>query len=366
MPNQGLIYRFNMHDTLEITGSSKSDTIPFRLWWGLGFCAAAMGLIFAFAPYSEGILLAPDKGDFWYFWQLQDPTAITRLSAWLPYIIHQVSIWLLIYQAQQIRPSYIFGLHSFNVWAIGINAFFILLHIVQTKYFYDGLAQDVHEATSMMSVVVMLFMILIMENRRRGLFFGKSIPAMFFVGDALRRYHGYYFSWAIIYTFWYHPVEITSGHLAGFAYMFLLLLQSSLFFTRYHTNRWWTMFLEVVFVVHGALVAAFIMNPGEHEFWSMFLFGGMGIFLITQLHGLGLDRRGKLALGVPVVAVIASFYAIYPEYLVGLARIPATMYLGSFLLWLILLAFILAGERIRRYFRIPSATRSPVALQDTV
>jgi hypothetical protein len=259
-----------------------------------------------------------------------------------------VSIWFLIYHAQHARPRYIFGLHSFNVWAIGINALFIILHILQTKFFYDGLAQDVHEATSMMSVVVMLFMILIMENRRRGLLFGKSISSMNMVGDTLRRYHGYYFSWAIIYTFWYHPVEMTAGHIAGFAYMFLLLLQSSLFFTRYHTNRWWTMSLEVAFVVHGALVAAYVMNPGDHQFWSMFLFGGMAIFVITQLHGLGLDTRGKLILGIPVVAVIAAFYLAYPEYLIGLARIPATMYLGTALLCVIFWLFIRGGQMLRK------------------
>jgi hypothetical protein len=343
---------------------SNQEHVPFHLWWGLAFCAAAMGLIFALAPYSADVVLAPDGGNFWYFWQLQEPTAITRLSAWLPYLVHQISIWFLIYQAQQVRPRYVFGLHSFNVWAIAINAFFILLHIAQTKFFYDGLAQDVHEATAMMSVVIMLFMILIMENRRRGLFFGKGIPALNSVGDTLRRYHGYYFSWAIIYTFWYHPIEMTSGHLAGFAYMFLLLLQSSLFFTRYHTNRWWTMTLEVVFIVHGALVAAFVMNPGDHQFWSMFLFGGMAIFVITQLHGLGLDNRGKLALGLPVVAVIAAFYAVYPEYLIGITRIPATMYLGSLLLCIILWVFIRGGERLRQLFRGQAAGLPSVATRD--
>jgi hypothetical protein len=336
--------------TQSVNPNSKNidQPIPFRIWWGFGFCAAAVGLIFAFGPYSADIALAPDKGDFWYFWQLQEPTAMTRLSAWLPYIVHQLSIWFLIYQAQRVKPKYIFGLHSFNVLALGINGFFIFAHIVQTKFFYDGLAQDVHEATSMMSVVLMLFMILIMESRRRGLFFGKNIRAMNGVGDTLRRYHGYYFSWAIIYTFWYHPVELTSGHIAGFAYMFLLLLQSSLFFTRYHTNRWWTMFLEVVFVVHGALVAAFLMNPGDHQFWSMFLFGGMAIFLITQLHGLGLSTAGKLKLALPIIAIIVAFYISFPELRHGITRLPATMYLGTGLLFVILWAFMRFGAFIRK------------------
>ena len=242
--------------------------IPYRAWWGLLGCAAFMALIFAFAPYSEGIEFVPRKHDFWYLWQLPDATVWTRLSAWVPYTVHQVSIWFLIARARQERPKYIFGLHRFNVWALGINAFFLVLHVVQTKLFYDGLAQDVHEATAFGSVTLMLFLILLMENRRRGLFFGHSIPQLSSAGDAVRRYHGYYFSWAIIYTFWYHPVEITPGHIAGFTYMSLLLLQSSLFFTRYHTNRWWTVFLETLFIIHGTIVAYYLMNTGVGPTWS--------------------------------------------------------------------------------------------------
>lgn len=330
-------------------GTISMAQFPFRMWWGLSFCAFAMGLIFALGPYSVGLELAPDRGQMWYFWQLREPTFWTRLSAWVPYIVHNLSIWFLIYQAQQVRPRYIFGLHSFNVWALAVNGFFIILHILQSKFFYDGLAQDVHEATSVMSVVIMVFMIYIMENRRRGMFFGKPVPvkAMDSIGGALRRYHGYYFSWAIIYTFWYHPVELTAGHLAGFAYMFLLLLQSSLFFTRYHMNRWWTMLLETLFLVHGAFVAAFIMNPDDHTFWSMFLFGGMAVFLITHLHGLGLSKRGKWLVGSPFLLAIVAFYAVYPQYWEGLARMPATMYVGTLILFLLLLLLFALGRATR-------------------
>jgi len=302
----------------------------------------------ALGPYSDPSMFVPDKGNWWYYWQLRDATVLTRLSAWIPYTAHIVSIWFLIYHAKQAKPRYVFGLHSFNVWALGINAFFILLHIAQTKYFYDGLAQDVHEATSMGSVTLMLFLILVMENNRRGLFFGKKVGFMTGVGDTLRRYHGYYISWAIIYTFWYHPVETTTGHLAGFAYMFLLLLQSSLFFTRFHVNRVWTMMLETIFVVHGALVAAFILSPGQDQIWSQFLFGGMAIFLITQMHGLGLSARGKWLVAAPIAIVMLVFYAINPDLLPWLGSLPATMYLGTLLLFIVLMVLGWCGGALQR------------------
>lgn len=327
---------------------NEERIIPFRFWWGLAFCAAAMGTVLGFGPYSDASMFIEDQGDWWYYWQLKDASFITRMSAWVPYTAHIVSIWFLIYHAknaEDTKPRYIFGLHRFNVWALGINAFFILLHIAQTKFFYDGLAQDVHELTSMGSVVLMLFLIMVMENKRRGMFFGRKIGFMTGVGESVKRYHGYYIAWAIIYTFWYHPIELTSGHVAGLAYMFLLLLQSSLFFTRFHVNRYWTMFLETLFVIHGALVAAFIMNPGQHEFWSQFLFGGVAIFLITQLHGLGLSTRGKLLVTAPLAVVMAVFYFNRPElFFPNMTALPITMYVGSFLLFVVLWLLMLFGR----------------------
>jgi len=47
---------------------------------------------------------------------------------------------------------------------------------------------------------------------------------------AAKTYHGYYFSWTIIYTVWYHPTEATWGHLMAFSYIVVLLLQGSPFY----------------------------------------------------------------------------------------------------------------------------------------
>lgn len=334
-------------DTVISTPPGAEHIIPYRHWWGLAGCAAVMAMILLMAPYSDDVVLTVKSGSWWYMWQLQDATIWTRLSAWLPYSIHQIAIWFLIAEARRERPRYIFGLHSFNVWALGINSFFIVLHIFQTKLFYDGLAQDTHEATSMGSVVLMLFLIFLMENRRRGMFFGKSVKFMSNVGDTVRRYHGYYFSWAVVYVFWYHPVEMTQGHLAGFAYMMLLLLQSSLFFTRFHTNRYWTVFLETLFVIHGAVVAWFIMDRGDNGPWSMFLFGGMAVFLITQMHGLGLSRNGKLAIALPMLAVMATFYINFPDTLVGVTRLPLINYIGTLLMFVIVWLLIRGGRLVQ-------------------
>ena len=216
-----------------------------------------------------------------------------------------------------------------NLAALGANAAFILLHFLQTHLWYDGLAQDTSIFSSQGSVVVLLVWVLLMENSRRGLFFGKKAPIGAEIVRFARRYHGYFFSWATIYTFWWHPMENTPGHLVGFFYMFLLLLQGSLFFTRIHTNRWWTVTQEVLVLVHGTMVAV-IQGNG---LWPMFAFGFAGIFVITQMHGLGLSR---LARGAILALFAAATLLVYSDLgwsrMNEIIRIPAIEYLAVFLL----------------------------------
>jgi len=316
--------------------------LPYRAWWGLAACGLIMGLIMVLAPYHDFEIL-PRRHDFDYPWKLSDPTLWTRLSAWSLYALHQVGIWYLIYKAQSMKLRYVDGLHKVNVQALLLNGFFIVAHIAQTKLFYDGLAQDVHEASAFGSVALMLFVILLMENDRRGLFVGKKVSFPKGVGAAARRYHGYYFSWAITYTFWYHPIEVTPGHLMGFFYMFMLLLQGSLFFTRYHINRWWTLLMEFFFVIHGTTVAYFAI-AGLESRWGQFLFGGLAVFLITQMHGVPFKRWHKLLFTALSVGGAVWYYLLKPEALGALGRAMGGHYAAVFicaaLIWLIMRPFL--------------------------
>lgn len=145
----------------------------------------------------------------------------------------------------------------------------------------------------------------------------------------LRKYHGYYFAWATIYTFWYHPMVSTPGHLLGFLYMFLLLLQGSLFFTRMHTNKWWMITQETLVVIHGSLVA-FSNAP---NLWQMFCFGFAGLFVVTQMHGLGLSIRTRwIFLLVYVSAVGIVFSKIGIQHLHQITWIPVTEYAVVFVI----------------------------------
>ncbi len=289
----------------------RQATMQRRDVWAL-IGGVAFSLAFTAVIWWAGQRLAavphlPDQGTAWYYWRLITPTFWSRATAWGFYLAHQITLWALIYYAQTRVKKYTTGLHRVNLVALAANAGFILLHFVQTHIWYDGLAQDVSIFTSQGSVIVLLVWVLLMENQRRGLFFGKKAPIAQEIGRAARKYHGYFFAWAAVYTFWYHPMENTSGHLIGFVYMFLLLLQGSLFFTRIHTNRWWTVVQEVLVLAHGTLVA--LAQAGPTGFWPMFFFGFGGVFIITQMHGLGLARWVRWVLAGVYVAGVALVYA---------------------------------------------------------
>ncbi len=238
---------------------------------------------------------------------------------------------VLIFFAQTKIKKYSRGLHLINLYALGANAIFIILHFVQTHIWYDGLAQDVSIFSSQGSVILMLVAILLMESKRRGLFWGKKVPFGKRVSSFVRKYHGYIFAWATIYTFWYHPMENTAGHLIGFFYMFLLLLQGSLFLTRIHINKYWMIIQEVTVAVHGTLVAVLQGNG----IWPMFAFGFAGIFILTQMHGLNLPRWLKFGFtGLFASGVLLVYSGRGWVKMNEIIRIPIIEYL---------LVFVMAG-----------------------
>jgi hypothetical protein len=315
------------------------------LWGGIAFSVAFTALIWWAGQRLVSVPHLPDQGAAWYYWKLSVPTFWTRFTVWAFYFLHQVTLWGLIYYAQTRVKKYTKGLHPVNLWALGVNAFFILLHLVQTHIWYDGLAQDVSIFSSQGSVILLLVAILLMENQRRGLFLGKKVSFAKRIGSFARKYHGYLFAWATVYTFWYHPMENTPGHLVGFLYMFLLLLQGSLFLTRLHLNKWWTLTQEVAVGVHGTLVAIF-QGMG---LWPMFAFGFAGIFILTQMHGLGWSRLVRwLVAGVYIAAALLVYSSRGWAQLNEIVRIPVIEYLLVFVIaGLIALGLWIAG-RFRR------------------
>lgn len=256
-------------------------------------------------------IATPPAGDsgFFYEWKLAHPDVWTRATPWLGFMLHQLAIWFTIRHARANYSKYSDRLRPANWWALGINAVFVLLHYAQTAFFYDGIAQDIPSWTAQYAVIVMLVFILALENRRRGLFAGRKVKLRQEFYRWIKDYHGYMFSFAVIYTFWFHPMVSTWGHLLGFAHVLLVMLQGSLMFTRAHLNRRWTFLLEILVLPHAALVA---MNQGGGLVY-MFLYGFLFLFVGTQMQGLNLKRWQRQVFLVGFLLTVLITYTLLRE-----------------------------------------------------
>lgn len=324
------------------------------LLWGVVGCVVLTGLIWLGGGIPAAVPKLPDQGAAWYYWKLPEPTFWSRATGWGFFVLHQLAVWGCIWWAQRTKLRYTSALHPINYLLLAINVGFIGLHFLQTYVWYDGLAQDTPIISSLGAVALMLVFVLIMETPRRGLFFGKKLPFLQEFARLIRKYHGYYFSLAAVYTFWYHPMEATGGHLVGFGYMFLLLLQSSLIFNRAHVNRWWTFALEFMVVPHSVMVAWLTGN----NLWPMFLFGFLGIALLTQMHGLPLGRWAKRALYAGYVGCVLAVYGVSGRGFGRLDEVLRIPLLDYGLIVLFYLIFLL-GLWLTRLVNRPRAPREP-------
>ncbi len=316
--------------------------------WSLIFSVLLACAIIALGGVLSQFEIIPHPEDgFVYEWQLAEPMAWGQLSAWLGFAIHQLLIWGTIAYAQNrySKGDYASALRPVNRWAIGINLLFIVLHYLQTMVFYDGIAQDLPSWTAQFAVALMLIVILGMENQRRGLFFGRKVRFRRAFTDGLRRYHGYFFSFAVIYTFWFHPMIPTWGHLIGFIHVVLVMTQGSLMFLRAHLNTRWMFLLEILVLPHAFQIA---LNQGN-DIWPMFFFGFAAIFLITQMHGLGLKRWARQAFyGSFLLLVLYVYLALREPYQANeIIRIPLIEYVVLFIMYGIYLAGAWISSRLR-------------------
>ncbi|MDC0558769.1 hypothetical protein OAO42_00005, partial [Candidatus Izimaplasma bacterium] len=230
-----------------------------------------------------------DLGGSYYFWKFlpSEKDLVARITAWGFFVLHfLVSVYLLKKLKDNPKEK---GqtLSKYNYYLLFANLFFIILHFVHTWIWYDALATDTPVWSSQGSVIVMLILILIMENGRRGLFFGKKAKLPKESVKFIMKNHGIYIVLATTFTFWFHPMEFTWGHLFGFFYMFLLFIQMSLARTKMHNNIYWKFALEITVLFHGSLIALDTQNAP----WAMFLFGFAIVFFVTQIYGLKLNKR---------------------------------------------------------------------------
>lgn len=327
-----------------LTGQQAAD-------WGIIFavlvCLGIVALGVWLTRFELAVPPADDVG-FFYEWKLAAPTFWSRATIWIGFALHQLLVWFTIWYAREHYDKYSDHLRPVNYWALAINGLFVVLHYLQTAFFYDGIAQDIPSWTAQFAVIMMLFVILAMENRRRGLFFGRKLHFRKEFYRWMREYHGYAFSFAVIYTFWFHPMVPTWGHLLGFAHVILVMVQGSLMFTRAHLNNRWKFLLEILVLPHAALVA---LNQGNNLVY-MFLFGFLTMFIVTQMHGLGLKRGVRMLFyGGFLLSVLITYTLVREPFQINeVIRIPLIEYGMVFVmygLWWLFARFTGRFEKLR-------------------
>ena len=297
--------------------SGISSRRAYYAWaGGLIFTVVFTLLIWAVGPFLDSVLggLDIDSGAADYFWKLNDREFLTMFIVWSFYLAHQFSIWGAIYWAQKnlthLRAKPTTGLTRYNWAAIIINVLFIILHLIQTQIWFDGLAQDMPIWTSQGSVIVMLAIILIIENPSRGLFLGKKMgkPMTARVSGFFRRNHTYVVAWAIVYTFWFHPMAYDPQLLTGFFYMFLLFTQISLAYTVVHINKGWIVFLESFVGIHAFIVATATLSQAATSIWVMFTTGFAFMFVFTGMFAFKVRREIKWGVILGYLAAVVWIY----------------------------------------------------------
>lgn len=276
-------------------------------------------LVEAFYPFPE------DTGASFYAWQTEQMGGLVRWSYWTGYVLHQVVVWWLFFKGRKIEPEP-GRVSRWHIAMLGANLGFVLLHLLQTHLWYDGLARDVPIWTSQGSVIVMLVLVLYIMIPKRGLFWGRRFEPPQAMLSLVKRWHGLFISWALVFTFWFHPMDGNWGLVSGFVYMFLLFIQMSLFNTTLHTNRWWIVLLEVFVAIHGTLITVYKDNP----IWPMFMFGFLWMFVLTQVHTLripGWLRWGLLVLFLGAIAWVYGSVRGF-NHIYEVTFIPVALYGG--------------------------------------
>jgi len=256
------------------------------------------------------IAFLPDQGFNWYYWQLPQIDNISRITGWSFFILHLITTLFLARKVGKVPFS-----EKLSKWHIALffsQVFFIILHLVQTTFWYDSLVHDTPVWLSQFSVIIMLVMMLIILNQKRGLFFGKKLPIPQSVTKFFIDIHAPYIIVALVFTFWYHPMENTYGHLIGFFYMFMLFGQIIFASTKIHFNRIWVFLLEFTVLIHGTAIALQSktipsITPGK-DMWPMFAFGFGAIAIITQIYLLKLPKWALILLNLVYLSAVILVY----------------------------------------------------------
>ena len=159
----------------------------------------------------------------------------------------------------------------------------------------------------MAAVFLALTVALLMQQTERGIVFGFSLHSetLILLTNIVRRFHGYVFTWAVVFTFWHHPAEAGVEHLSGFFIILLFTTQACLMYTTSHLGVIWRILLELQMLFHAVIAE---IHRTHREVWKMFVSGSLAVFVITQMHAFPLSFLTKSGI---LAAYILLLYFLY-------------------------------------------------------
>lgn len=293
-------------------------------------------LIYPFSYlFNSRVVFLEDLGASWYFWKTPEFNLINLISVWILFIGHLFGNFYLIWQIQKNK---IRKFSKYHIKMYYLNTIFIALHFLQTASTFDGLAKYLPIWTSQGSVIILLIIMLVMLSPIRGFIVNKKIKGSLI--NPLYKFHGFLFVFAIILTFWYHPIYFTWGHLLGFIYIFILMSQFMLVKLKQHMNIKWLSLIETFVFFHSITIAILVQQSRN---WEIFAFGFGTIFMLTTIYGLIKNQKLIKILQIIyfsiyiIYSIVAIFLNINKLFdFLQIIFIPLILYLFGFILILLL------------------------------
>ena len=244
-----------------------------------------------------------------------------RPSVMLLYACHQVFHWsMTCYARFFLKTSR--KLQSFHYWMAGVNIFFVLLHLALSHWTHGSIFSAAHHynnygvyyptydtEVNLLILWGLSYWILLAKSGQRGIFFGLSVPFTKPIVLVANELLDFVFSWAVLYTYWRHPLKEISTLIIEL----IFVAHSCLIRTTFHKNKYWTMFVEMVLLFFFFHVLG--PNRPKDTFFGSLNFC-MVVFVVTQIHGLNL----RLLVKIDIISVCILCIGFLCEHIIALAN----------------------------------------------
>lgn len=216
------------------------------------------------------------------------------IVVWISFILfmaHQGASWWVLYRFAMNRQRMSNRLHFMNRVFLGITFGFGLVYIVVIQWFNEGFSEVYQPIITPMMFIMVFGNILYQENNTHNVVNFHISEKTNQSKKTVNQYAGIFTTWLFINFLWL-PIGFGSVlSIFSFAYIFLMLVQSSLSYTTYGQSRYWNFTYEVILLLHLSVIGL-----QQESMLMMIIVGCLSIaFLLRQWIELTYKIRGIIA-----------------------------------------------------------------------